>query len=193
MKTISPKSKIEAALYISGRPLGIDEIVKATRISDSDNIDQLIEQLRLQYDEAESALEIIKTSNNKYAFQLRAGFSDIVSKLAPSGLLSLGSLKTLSLIALKQPVKQYEVIKIRGSHAYKYVRELIEKGFVDGIPYGRTKILKTSKMFSDYFGLDLDPKKLKMQLRWKMRKDGLPEQLKILETEKVDHIEDESD
>jgi len=181
MKQTSPKSKIEAALYISGRPLSIEEIKNATKITNEDMIEKLIEELTMNYTESGSALEIVKTSNNKFALQLRAGYSDIISKLAPSGLLSLGSLKTLSLIALKQPIKQYEVIRIRGSHSYKYIHELEEKGFIEAIPYGRTKILKTTSMFADYFGLDYDVKKLKMQLRWKMRKDTLPEKLAALD------------
>ena len=181
MNKVSPKTKIEAALYIAGRPLSIDEIGKVVHLSELSDIEHIVEELKLQYEKIESALEINKTSNNRYVLQLRPGFSDVVSKLAPSGLLSLGSLKTLSLIALRQPIKQYEVIRIRGSHSYKYIHELEDKGFIESVPEGRTKIIRTSAMFADYFGLDYDPKKLKMQLRWKMRKDGLDKKLKILD------------
>ncbi|MHA1754478.1 MAG: SMC-Scp complex subunit ScpB [Candidatus Odinarchaeia archaeon] len=180
MRSRSLKSKVEAALYIAGRPLSIEEISRVVNEADIETILKIVNELKEQYENNDSALEIVLTSNKRYSMQLKPVFAPIVSKLAPSGLLSLGALKTLSLIALKQPIKQYEVIKIRGSHSYKYIHELEEKGFIEGTPFGRTKILKTTKMFADYFGLDYDIQKLKMQLRWKLRKDSLPTQAKLL-------------
>ncbi|WEU39906.1 MAG: SMC-Scp complex subunit ScpB [Candidatus Odinarchaeum yellowstonii] len=171
------KPKVEAALFIAGRPLSVIEICKAVNYDNEQEIKTIVEELRTDYQSRDSALEIAVTSNNKYVLQLKPLFPEIIAKLAPPGLLTLGALKTLSLIALKQPIKQHEVIKIRGSHAYKYIHQLEEKGFIETIPEGRTKILKTSQLFADYFGLDYDLKKLKMQLRWKMRKEGLPAEL----------------
>lgn len=181
------KSRVEAALFVAGRPLGVSDICRAVNITDEKEAGKIIEELRYEYQSRDGALEIALTSNNKYVLQLRPIFPDIVSKLAPGGLLTLGALKTLSLIALKQPIKQYEVIKIRGSHAYKYVHQLEEKGFIESSPAGRSKILKTSAVFADYFGLDHDLKKLKMQLRWKMRKEGIsPDLIKVVEAEDED-------
>ncbi|MEM2109355.1 MAG: SMC-Scp complex subunit ScpB [Candidatus Odinarchaeota archaeon] len=184
MPELKLKSKVEAALFVAGRPLSLTDICRAVNFEDEKEIARIIEELRLEYQNRESALEITLTSNNKYVLQLRAVFPDIVSKLAPPGLLTLGALKTLSLIALKQPVRQNEVIKIRGSHAYKYIHQLEEKGFVEGTPDGRSKILRTSTTFADYFGLDYDLKKLKMQLRWKMKKEGISPEL--VNTSEVD-------
>ncbi len=187
MTDIKLKSKIEAALFIAGRPLSLVEICKAINYDNEKEISNMIEELRTDYQNRDSALEIAMTSNNKYVLQLKPVFPEIIAKLAPPGLLTLGALKTLSLIALKQPIKQNEVIKIRGSHAYKYIHQLEEKGFIESKPEGRSKILKTSQLFADYFGLDYDLKKLKMQLRWKMRKEGVSAEL--LKIPEVDEIE----
>ncbi len=182
------KSKVEAALFIAGRPLSLAEICKAVNYDNEQDVSRIIEELRTEYQSRDSALEIASTSNNKYVLQLKPVFPEIIAKLAPPGLLTLGALKTLSLIALKQPIKQHEVIKIRGSHAYKYIHQLEEKGFIESTPEGRSKILKTSQLFADYFGLDYDLKKLKMQLRWKMRKEGLSaELLKIPEIDEAEN------
>jgi segregation and condensation protein B len=50
------------------------------------------------------------------------------------------------------------------------VKELIEKKFVESAPEGRSRLLTTTPLFADYFGLDSDRVKLKAQLKFKMKK-----------------------
>ena len=54
---------------------------------------------------------------------------DIVEKLCPVEL-KPPVLKTLTVIALKEPIRQSLLKEIRGSNAYEHVQELIEKGLV---------------------------------------------------------------
>jgi len=63
-----------------------------------------------------------------------------------------------------------KLIEQRGTHCYEHVKELVEKKFVEAIPEGRSKLLKTTPLFADYFGLDSDKIKMKAQLKFKMKK-----------------------
>jgi segregation and condensation protein B len=65
---------------------------------------------------------------------------------------------------------QSELVTQRGTHCYDHVKELIEKKFVETAPEGRSKLLTTTPLFADYFGLDNDRVKLKAQLKFKMKK-----------------------
>ncbi len=174
------KALIEAALYISGRPLNLEELGEVVDL-DANLVDKLVAELTDDYNERGSALEIASLSGGRYALQLKPDYSPMVARFAPSGLLSLGALKTLSLIALRQPVRQTEVVRIRGSHVYKHIHELENRGFLEGKPEGRTRILSTTKMFADYFGFDYDLRRLKLQLRWLMRKMKSEEEITLEE------------
>lgn len=174
------KALIEAALYISGRPLNLEELCEVADLERS-LVDKLVAELMDDYSGRGSALEITSLSGGRYALQLKSDYSPLVARFAPSGLLSLGALKTLSLIALRQPIMQTEVVKIRGSHVYKHIHELEDRGFVKGKPEGRTRILSTTKMFADYFGFEYDLRRLKLQLRWLMRKMKSEEEVTLEE------------
>jgi segregation and condensation protein B len=59
--------------------------------------------------------------------------------------------KTLAVIAYKSPVKQSDIIHIRGNKAYDHIKNLEEEGFIKLKPDGRTKEIKLSQRFYDYF------------------------------------------
>ncbi|MEM4446261.1 MAG: SMC-Scp complex subunit ScpB [Candidatus Jordarchaeales archaeon] len=162
------KAIVEAALYAAGRPLTIDQISKIAGV-EGRLVKKIVLEIMKEYRERDSAIEIVELPGSRYAMQLKAAYSSKVKDLVPGGLLSLGELKTLAYIALMQPVKQSQVIKARGSAAYAHIKRLEGLGFVRGETEGRTKILSTTELFADYFGLPYDVKKLKLQLRWRMR------------------------
>lgn len=160
---------VEAALYISGRPLSIHEIQQATQIPTLKRIREIVQTLIEDYEKRVSALEIIQLPRQRFVLQLNPSLSEQVGELAPQGLLSLGELKTLIYIALSQPVLQSNVVIYRGSHCYKYIKTLESHGFIESTPVGRTKELSTTEMFADYFGFDYEVEKLKGQLRRMIR------------------------
>ncbi|MBS7251074.1 MAG: SMC-Scp complex subunit ScpB [Candidatus Freyarchaeota archaeon] len=171
------KMIIEAALYAAGRPLSIEQIAEIAKIDNLEYVDELVRQLIREYEERNSALEIVALPGSKYVLQLKPSYSNKISNVASRGLLSLGELKTLAYIALKQPIEQSKVAKARGSHSYKHIKKLEELGFLKFERAGRTKIFQTTEMFADYFGFDHEPRKLKQQLRWRIRKEGIQTRL----------------
>ncbi len=163
------KALVEAALYAAGRPLSLSQISKIAGI-DSSQVKRVVSEIIEEYSMRGSAIEIIELPGSRYAMQLKAMYSSRVKDLVPGGLLSLGELKTLAYIALMQPVKQSQVVKARGNSAYSHIKRLEGLGFVEGKIEGRTKILRTTELFADYFGLPYDVKRLKLQLRWRIKK-----------------------
>ena len=159
------KQLVEAALYISGRPLSIQEIQSVTGISSLKRVSDLVRELVEEYHARGGALEIVQLPHQRFALQLDPNLSERVAELAPQGLLSLGELKTLVYIALTQPVLQCAVVGQRGSHSYHHIKTLESHGFLQVTSHGRTKELATTPMFADYFGFDYEPEKLKGQLR----------------------------
>ena len=175
---------VEAALYISGRPLSIHEIQQATQISTLKVVRTIIHELMEEYNQRAGALEIVRLPRQRYVLQLNPQLSEDVGVLAPQGLLSLGELKTLIYIALSQPILQSNVVLYRGSHSYKHIKNLEAHGFIEAKKVGRTKELSTSEMFADYFGFDYETEKLKGQLKRMIR------QIRIEQTELAKATED---
>jgi segregation and condensation protein B len=160
---------VEAALYISGRPISLHEIQQATQIPTLKAVRQIVQKLMEEYNQRSGALEIVRLPRQRFVLQLNPQLSEEVGVLAPQGLLSLGELKTLIYIALSQPILQSNVVLYRGSHSYKHIKTLEAHGFIEAKKAGRTKELSTSEMFADYFGFDYELDKLKSQLKRMIR------------------------
>ncbi|MFW9792706.1 MAG: SMC-Scp complex subunit ScpB [Candidatus Thorarchaeota archaeon] len=160
---------LEAALYVSGRALTLEELADIIGKSQS-TTQKLLDDLSFEYNQKEGALEVVALPKDRYAMQLKPELTPRVGKLIPGGLLSFATLQTLVFIALKQPIMQSELVAQRGTHSYDHIRDLVDKKFVDAVPEGRSKLLTTTKLFADYFGLDSDRVKLKAQLKFKMKK-----------------------
>jgi segregation and condensation protein B len=97
--------------------------------------------------------------------QLKAEFAKHVRKLANRPLLTPGPLRTLSFIALKQPVTQSYVVRVRGKLAYVHVKQLKDMDLIDDERIGRTRMLRTTSTFADYFNLNHDPSLMKKELK----------------------------
>nr|HDO80100.1 SMC-Scp complex subunit ScpB [Candidatus Bathyarchaeota archaeon] len=166
------KALVEAALYAAGRPLSLDQIAKIAGVEGS-KAKKVVSEIIADYKARNGAIEVVELPGSRYAMQLKPTYSSAVKDVVPGGLLSLGELKTLAYIALMQPVKQSQVVKARGSSAYSHIKRLESLGFLRSEAEKRTKILCTTELFSDYFGLSHDVKKMKLQLRWRIKRAEL--------------------
>jgi segregation and condensation protein B len=167
---LTKKALIEAALYAAGRPLSLEELERVSKTGGIPETESLLEDLVNEYQNRSSSLEIVQVSRGRYTLQLKPEYSSKVSRLSPGGLLSLGSLKTLALVALRQPIRQSEVVRIRGAHSYEHIHRLEQLGFIRKQPSGKSVTLTTTKMFAEYFGFEDDLAKLKVQLHRKLVK-----------------------
>lgn len=143
------KKLLEAALFISQRPLTLEELGKIVGISSLGHVKNLIEELQKEYNDR--GIEII-ASKEGYSMQVRQEFLPRVAKLTPYSDLSEGCKRCLALVVYKEPVKQSDIIKIQGNKAYSYIKILERKGLVKTEKVGKTKVLKLTKEFERYFG-----------------------------------------
>ncbi len=146
------KNLVEAALFIAAKPLTLEELkkVKGLDIVPDEELLGVLKSMEADYDS-----HGIKVSEDSGRFELRIKdeFIKHVEHLAPNRDFSRATLQTLSLIAYKSPVKQSEIIEIRGNRAYDHVKELLERGFIRSEAKGHTNILSITPRFLDYFGL----------------------------------------
>ncbi len=143
--------RVEAALFISGRFLSLQELVTLTDINPI-LLRELIEKLTESYGDG-SAVEILKREEN-WKMDVRQEYKDMVNRLATgTAEFSKAEQETLAVIAYKQPVKQSIIVKIRGNKAYDHIKHFIEIGLVKGKRVGHTKELTLSEDFYDYFNI----------------------------------------
>ena len=156
---------LEAALYVAGRPLEINEMCQVVGSRSKKRVIGYAERLIEQYKARNSPLEILALKDERYVLQVKAEFTPLIKKLVNRPLLSSGPLKTLSYIAYRQPISQKRVVEVRGQHAYGYVKMLKDMRLIMSERMGRSLALKTTDYFADYFGLTQDTSVLKRDLR----------------------------
>ncbi|MFX1313400.1 MAG: SMC-Scp complex subunit ScpB [Promethearchaeota archaeon] len=156
------RNLIEGALYASGRPLDIEELSTKLELSKTE-VEKLVNQLAFDYLERSSAL-IIAQVGDRYQMQLRPEYTERVSKFAKGGGISEANLRTLTIIALKQPILKSTVVKIRGSGAYEHVKYLLDNNLISAVKKGRTHELTTTDKYADMFGLPKNKEELKRMM-----------------------------
>ena len=152
------KARIEAVLFTTAKALSAKEIGEILEVEPEAAEEALLE-LIMDYSSRDGALEI--DDDNGYILQIKEEFMDIVEKLCPVDLKPPVQ-KTLTIIALKEPLRQTALIEMRGSTAYEHVQELLDKGFISKTKdkNGRSFNLKTTPKFAEYFKLKGDTRAL---------------------------------
>ncbi len=152
------KSRIEAVLFVTARVLQINEIAEILE-EPPETVEIALLELIMDYASRDGALEI--DDENGYILQVKQEHLDIVEKLCPVEL-KAPVLKTLTVIALKEPIRQTLLKDLRGSNAYEHVTELLEKGLISRTKdkNGRSYNIKTTPKFKEYFKLKGDIKTL---------------------------------
>lgn len=159
---MSLKAKIEAVLFLTDKPIRAQAIARIVGL-DVQIVRQTIIELIHDYEMRGGGLEIAQ--DNGYIIQVKDEYSQIIDEFLPVEM-SAALVRTLSAIAIKQPVAQSEIIKIRGAGAYDHIRDLITRELVarkeEG---GRSPILTTTRKFQEYFRLTGDARSLRQTLR----------------------------
>lgn len=155
------KSKIEAVLFITSRAMQVDEIAQILEVEEERAQEALLD-LMFDYSSRDGALEI--DDEDGYIIQVKAEHMDIVEKLCPVEL-SPAVIKTLTVIALKEPIRQSYLKEIRPS-AYEHIAELLQQGLISRSKdkNGRSFNIRTTKKFQEYFKLKGDIKALVKKL-----------------------------
>jgi len=156
---------LEGALFVAGRPLDLNELCQVIGSRSKRKAQKYADALIQQYKARNSALEILALKDERFVLQVKAEYTHLIQKLVNRPLLSSGPLKTLSYIAIRQPISQKRVIDVRGQHAYGHIKELKERRLIMAEKSGRTMALRTTSDFADYFGLPNDIAEMKKNLK----------------------------
>lgn len=176
------KSKIEAILFLSDKPRGAESIAQQAE-ADLDLVRQCLSQLVQEYEERDGGI-IIDTSDG-YCMQINDQFEDLTENILPIELRT-AVLRTLSTIALKEPMLQSDLVKIRGGGIYEHVKELIDMGLVKRTKDGNSHILHTSKYFTENFKLSQNGIELQTILR-----KAAPSEVEFIKPSQVNEGEEE--
>ena len=153
------KNIIEALLFISERPLMIDQIKEIIEGLDVSDVKNIVETLKKEYQDRKSGVQIVEIAggyqmltNPEYALYVKKFY-----RTKHKEKLSKPALETLAIVAYKQPVSRLDIELIRGVNSDGVVTHLLDKGImkiigrkdVPGKPY----LYGTTKQFLEYFGL----------------------------------------
>ena len=163
-------ARIEAALYSAGRPLRIEDIVRASGTESRTKTLTLLESIMKKTKLAFKGLEIVILPDGSYVMQLKPEYSSTVKRYASKPVLPNATLKTLSYIAYMQPIASKQLVETRGSGVYAHLKELRQLDYITSQNVGRMKIFTTTDKFQKYFGIQGDVEDLKQRLFSKVRK-----------------------
>ena len=148
MSEIENMKKVEAALFIAGRYLSIQELVSLTDVNPI-LLKKILEDLSDKY--KDSGIELVQ-QNNLWKMDVAQEYIWMVNRLATgSSEFSKAEQETLAIVAYKQPIKQSVIIKIRGNKAYDHIKKFVEMGLLHKKKIGHTAELTLSEQFHDYF------------------------------------------
>ena len=72
---------LEAALYVAGRPLDLNELCQVVGSRSKKRTQTYIEILVKEYAQRNTALEILALKNERYVLQVKADFTHLIKKL----------------------------------------------------------------------------------------------------------------
>ncbi len=160
------KSIIEALIFSSDEPISENEIIKAIKGIDGEEIEIIpddihlaVEGLNKDYEEKGNSFRIKKIANG-FLFattEINAKYVGFLSSEKSKRRLSQAALETLAIIAYKQPITKPELEQIRGVNSDYILNTLLEKNLITitgrAETIGRPLLYGTTTEFLKYFGL----------------------------------------
>ncbi|MEM5875519.1 MAG: SMC-Scp complex subunit ScpB [Candidatus Aenigmatarchaeota archaeon] len=151
---INKKAAVEAALFVSNKPLTVRQISYLLGIPTKE-IENILKEIKKELEKEERGIMLLETPEG-FELVVKPEYRQYVQKVAPFSELSEGVKRTLAIIIAKQPIKQSMLAKIQGNKVYEYLKILEKKGLIKTEKFGRTKIITLTKNFEEYFGKSIE-------------------------------------
>ena len=169
-------ARLEAALYSAGRPMSVEELIRASGTESRTKTLNLLSKLIQKAKTAFKAIEIVILPDGSYVFQLKPEYSSTIGRrYASKPILPKATQKTLSYIAYEQPITSKQLVEVRGTGVYSHLKELSQLDFIEHQNVGRIKIYNTTEKFRKYFGIRGDDDTLRQKLFKKVRTRNIKE------------------
>ncbi len=150
VKERETEEKVEAALFIAGKYMSLQELIMLTDVNPI-MLKEILRKLEKRYEKR--AVKIVNREQT-WKMDVAERYNYLVNKLATGSTeFTKAEQETLAVIAHKQPVKQSVIIRIRGNKAYDHVRKFVETGLVQAKRMGHTNELNLSEDFYNYFNV----------------------------------------
>lgn len=147
---MNKKALLEAALFITDKPISLEKLSKIIKLPVS-QLKLILSELEEELAKDEHGIYLAKTPEG-YELRIKPEYRDDVIELAPFSDLSDGMMRTLAIVAAKQPIKQSTIVRLQGNKVYGYIVQLEKKGLIKTEKFGRTKLVRTTEDFERYFG-----------------------------------------
>ena len=162
---------VESVLFSASKPISVSEIMQSTDLSRK-IVKETIEDLSQDYNvtrKNETSMEVVK-AGDKYTMQVKKRYAEqTVMVSVPE--IDTTLLKTLTLIAFHQPLKQSNLKRMIGTKAYDHVDNLSAMKLVHTKKHGSTEMLTTTRRFPEYFGINsTEPEEIRSYLMRKVAK-----------------------
>ncbi len=145
-------SEVESVLFSSGRWMSLEELVPITGYPEKE-VKKALNDLKKRYEDNVQSSLILIEEEGQWKLTVKQKYVDLVSKVISQTELPKSVMETLAVIAFKYPILQSDVIKIRTSKAYDHLHELEDLGYIARERFGRTKKIKLTQKFFDYFDI----------------------------------------
>ncbi|HSU72735.1 MAG TPA: SMC-Scp complex subunit ScpB [Candidatus Binatia bacterium] len=146
------KQQVESLLFSAGRKLDVQEIARLVKERDVNKVMAVLEQLRGEYEARGGSLMVVQ-DGTAWKLTVREAYLGTVRKIVTQTELPKSVMETLAVIAYKAPVLQSIIIKIRTNKAYDHLALLEHDGFISRVKHSRTKMIRLSPKFFDYFDI----------------------------------------
>jgi len=147
---------VEAMLFLSPRPVGVEELARAAEVEE-DEIRRALEGLSESLAEGRRGV-ILREVSGGWALASDPDAEEAARRLLSNPRtppLSQAQAEVLAIVAYLQPVSRPEIARIRGVSSESAVQNLTERGLIE--ERGRSRfgavLYRTSELFERQFGL----------------------------------------
>lgn len=154
------KNRVEAILFTTGRFMDLQEIATLCNLASIEIVKSTLDALKKDYETKGGALTLVE-ENGKWKLNIKKEYHYLTSKLLDTSEMDKPTQETLALIAYKNPALQSEIVKMRGNTSYDHIKFLKDNDFIISEKHGRTRLLKLTPKFFEYFDVVEDQLKSK--------------------------------
>jgi len=158
------KHELYVVLFSTGKRMLLEELATVVKEKDLERVRKLLVLVKEDLEQGAHPITLIQ-EGDEYKLSVRSKFMDLVQKVVKQTEVPKSILETLAVVAYKTPVLQSEVIKIRTNKAYDHLSALEELGYITREKHGRTRMIKVTQKFYDYF--EISPEELQKKIEEK--------------------------
>lgn len=151
------KSKIEALLIASDRPVTIQALAQCLSVGE-DEVDAALQEFEADLLAADRGIQLRRRPHG-VRIETKPQYAELIGRLLPERKakpITSQALETLAIVALKQPVTTGDINAIRGIESAGTVQTLRNRKLIARSPRlgpRRERIWRTTQLFLDTFGL----------------------------------------